>query len=155
VDPAKLMFLAPLISAEEDWRERSLVSWVILASHEGIEARRTDAGGKGFSGSWCGNVAVDGLVYRVHRAPRLRMSMLNDADQETWVLHSATYVEPVTHGVEVIDPRDDRPSSSERTVRRSGEVESNATPDLRTVELPEAAPRHETSQRSTGPEPGG
>lgn len=155
MDPAKLMFLAPLISAEEDWRERSLVSWVILASHEGIEARRTDAGGKGFSGSWCGNVAVDGLVYRVHRAPRLRMSMLNDADQATWVLHSATYVEPVTQGVEVIDPRDDRPSSGERTVHRSGEFEGDGAPDLRTVELPEAAPRHETSQRSTGPEPGG
>lgn len=155
VDPAKLMFLAPLISAEEDWRERSLVSWVILASHEGIEARRTDAGGKGFSGSWCGNVAVDGLVYRVHRAPRLRMSMLNDADQATWVFHSATYVEPVTQGVEVIDPRDDRPPSRERTLHGPGEVEGDGVPDLRTVELPETAPRHETSQRGTGPEPGG
>lgn len=154
VDPAKLMFLAPVISPEEDWRERSLMSWVILASHEGIEARSTEAGGKGFSGSWCGNVAVDGLVYRVHRAPRLRMSMLNGTDQETWVLHSATYVEPVTRGVEVIDPRDDRPPSREQAVG-SGEVEDDGAPDLRTLELPEVPPPHETGQRDTAPEPGG
>jgi hypothetical protein len=83
------------------------------------------------------------------------MSMLDEADQETWALHSATYVEPVTHGVEVIDPRDDRSLSSERAAHRSGEVEGDGAPDLRTVELPEAAPRHETSQRSTVPEPGG
>ncbi len=152
-DPATLIFHAPAITAEEDWRERSLVSWVILASREGIQARPTDAGGKGFSGSWCGNVVVDGLVYRVHRAPRLRTAMLDEAGQETWALYSATYVEPVTQGVGVIDPRDDRPAS-ERSLGRSREVERDMTPDLRTVELPEAGSEHEAKQRDVGHEAG-
>ncbi len=153
-DPATLIFHAPAITAEEDWRERSLVSWVILASREGIEARPTDGGGKGFSGSWCGNVVVDGLVYRVHRAPRLRTLMLNEVGQETWVLYSATYVEPVTHGVGVLDPRDDRPVSQRRPTEQSTQVEGDVTPDLRTVELPEAGLEHEVKQRDVGPEPG-
>ncbi len=152
-DPATLIFHAPAITAEEDWRERSLVSWVILASREGIEARPTDAGGKGFAGSWCGNVVVDGLVYRVHRAPRLRTVMLDKVGQETWVLYAATYVEPVTHGVGVIDPRDDR-RTSERLPGRSREMEADVTPDLRTVELPEARSEHKATQRDVGPEPG-
>lgn len=154
-DPAKLIFLAPAISAEEDWRERSLISWVILASREGIEARPIDAGGKGFSGSWCGNVSVDGLVYRVHRAPRVRMEMLGEDGQREWALHAATYVEPVTQGVTVIDPRDDRPAPDQRTAARSREGEEGVGADLRTVELPETKPRNETMQPDPRPEPGG
>jgi len=79
-----------------------------LAGHAGLEAKPTDAGGQGFSGTWCGNVAIDGLVYRVQRAPRLRMAMLDEHARRSCVLHSATYVDPVTSGVEVVDPRDDR-----------------------------------------------
>lgn len=152
-DPAKLMFYAPAISPEEDWRARSLVSWVILASHAGIEATPTDAGGRGFSGSWCGNVVVDGLIYRVHRGPRLRMAMLDDAGQEVWALHSATYVEPVARSVGVIDPRDDRPAPDERPAGGRSEVEGDVVPDLRTVELPESARRHEAKQHHVDPEP--
>jgi hypothetical protein len=107
-DPTTLVFAAPVISLGEDWRERSLISWLALAGHAGIEAKPTEAGGQGFSGTWCGNVMIDGLVYRVQRAPRLRMAMLDEHARTFWVLHSATYVEPVTNGVEVIDPRDDR-----------------------------------------------
>ena len=107
-DPTTLVFAAPVISSGEDWRERSLISWLVLAGHAGIEAKPTEAGGQGFSGTWCSNVAIDGLVYRVQRAPRLRLAMLDEHARTSWVLHSATYVEPVTNGVEVIDPRDDR-----------------------------------------------
>ena len=107
-DPTTLVFAAPVISPGDDWRARSLISWLILAGHAGIEATPTEAGGKGSSGTWCGNVAIDGLVYQVQRAPRLRMAMLDEHARTSWVLHSATYVEPVSSGVEVIDPRDDR-----------------------------------------------
>lgn len=152
-DPAKLMFYAPAISPEEDWRRRSLASWVIMASHAGLEATPTDAGGKGFSGSWCGNVVVDGLIYRVHRGPRLRMAMLDEAGQEVWALHSATYVEPVARSVEVIDPRDDRPAADERPADRPREGEGDVVPDLRTLELPEAARQYEAEQHNIDPEP--
>ncbi len=148
------MFLAPAISPDEDWRERSLVSWVILASHAGVEARRTDAGGKGFSGSWCGNVVVDGLIYRVHRGPRLRMAMLDDAGHDAWTLYNATYVEPVARGVEVIDPQDDRPPPGERQAGWSTEVEADTVTDLRTVDLPETTRPQEAQQHNAGPEPG-
>ena len=107
-DPTTLVFAAPVISSGEDWRARSLISWLILAGHAGIEAKPTEAGGQGFSGTWCGNVAIDGVVYRVQRAPRLRMAMLDEHARTSWVLHSATYVEPVASGVEVVDPRNDR-----------------------------------------------
>jgi hypothetical protein len=49
-DPVTLVYAAPVISPSEDWRERSLESWVILAGHEGIRATPTDVGGKGFGG---------------------------------------------------------------------------------------------------------
>ena len=153
-DPARLIFLSPVISPEEDWRERSQISWLILASREGIEAQPTDAGGKGFSGSWCGNVAVDGLVYRVHRAPRIRMAMLGDDGEGMWALHSATYVEPVTQGVAVIDPRDDHPAPDQRQADQSKVVANDEGPDLRSVELPETTPRHETKEHDLRPEPG-
>lgn len=98
-------------------------------------------------------MVVDGFVYRVHRAPGLRTAMLDEAGQETWALCSATYVEPVTQGVGVIDPRDDRPAL-EHGQRGWREVEGEVTTDLRTVELPEAGLEHELKQRDVGPDPG-
>ncbi|MGH9155201.1 MAG: hypothetical protein ACRD1K_05000 [Acidimicrobiales bacterium] len=106
-DPVALVFAAPVISPGESWRERSLVSWRILAGHHGITAEPTDEGGRGFPGTWCGNVAIEGILYRVHRAPRLRVAVVSGGDRFTWALHSATYAEPVTKEVEVLDPRDD------------------------------------------------
>ena len=144
-DPTTLVFAAPVISAGEDWRARSLISWLILAGHAGIEATPTEAGGQGFSGTWCGNVAIDGLVYRVLRAPRPRMAMLDEHARASWVLHSATYVEPVTNGVEVIDPRDDR--------RQRCVIDP---PDERPVDLLRLdleAPKEPAPAREAGPEP--
>jgi hypothetical protein len=107
-DPIRLVFAAPVISPGEDWRERSLWSWTILARHEGLNVEPTGHGGAGFSGTWCGNVRIDDLLYRVHRAPRLRFRTLDDEGRQGWIIHAATYVEPVTAGVEVLDPRHDR-----------------------------------------------
>ena len=145
-DPTTLVFAAPVISAGEDWRARSLISWLILAGHAGIDATATDAGGQGFSGTWCGNVVIEGRVYRVQRAPRLRMAMLDEHARMSWVLHSATYVEPVTNGVEVIDPRDDR-----RQLGAIGPLDECAV-DLLRLEL--AGPQEATSEapRQAGPE---
>ncbi len=132
-DPTNLVFAAPVISPDEDWRARSLASWLILAGHAGIEATPTEAGGRGFPGTWCGNVVIDGLAYRVQRAPRLRMAMMDEHAQQSWVLHAATYVEPVTTGVEVIDPRQDRHPPDEDA--RAFDL---LTLDLATADLPDA-----------------
>lgn len=145
-DPTTLVFAAPVISSGEDWRERSLISWLLLAGHAGIEAKRTEAGGRGFSGTWCGNVAIDGLVYRVQRAPRLRMAMLDEHARTSWVLHSATYVEPVTSGVEVVDPRDDRRERSEIDPTDERPV------DLLRLELTPPAEPAPSAPREAGPE---
>ncbi|MGH9118114.1 MAG: hypothetical protein ACRD0A_09655 [Acidimicrobiales bacterium] len=106
-DPVRLVYAAPAITAGEDWRERSLWSWVILARHDGLEVERTDTGGPGFTATWCGNVRIDGLLYRIHRAPRLRIQTLDAYGHPSWLLHAATYAEPVTTGVELLDPRQD------------------------------------------------
>ena len=145
-DPTTLVFAAPVISPGEDWRGRSLISWLILAGHAGIEATPTEAGGQGFSGTWCGNVAIDGLVYRVQRAPRLRMAMLDEHALTSWVLHSATYVEPVTHGVEVVDPRDDRRGRSSIVPTDERAV------DLLGLELISPAEPAPSAPREAGPE---
>ena len=145
-DPTTLVFAAPVISAGEDWRARSLISWLILAGHAGIEATPTEAGGKGFSGTWCGNVAIDGLVHRVQRAPRLRMAMLDEQARTSWVLHSATYVEPVSSGVEVIDPRDDRRHRAE--IDPTGE----RPVDLLRLELTTQEEPAPSAPREAGPE---
>jgi hypothetical protein len=117
-DPVRLVYAAPVISPGEDWRQRSLWSWIILARHKGLDVEATDRGGRGFPATWCGNVLVDGLVYRVHRAPRLRIRTLEANGHPGWLLHAATYVEPITSGVEVLDPRQDRdeplPDASQR-----------------------------------------
>lgn len=134
-DPTTLVFAAPVISEGEDWRARSLTSWLILADHAGIKATATDAGGRGFPPTWCGNVSIDGLVYRVQRAPRLRMAMFDEQARQRWVLHSATYVEPVTTAVEVIDPRQGRMVPSVGADAFSTDI------DLRTVALPTHADR--------------
>lgn len=145
-DPTTLVFAAPVISAGEDWRARSLISWLILAGHAGIEARPTEAGGRGFSGTWCGNVAIDGLVYRVQRAPRLRMAMLEEHARMSWVLHSATYVEPVTSGVEMVDPRDDRRE------RSAIDPSDERTVDLLRLELTPPDEPAPSAPRGAGPE---
>ena len=140
------MFAAPVISPGEDWRARSLISWLILAGHAGIKAKPTEAGGKGFSGTWCGNVVIDGLVYRVQRAPRLRMAMLDEHARKSWLLHSATYVEPVTSGIEVIDPRDDRGE-------RAGIDPTGEPPvDLLRLELTSPEETAPSAPREAGPE---
>ncbi len=144
-DPTTLVFAAPVISEGEDWRARTLTSWLILAGHAGIKATATDAGGPEFPPTWCGNVLIDGLVYRVQRAPRLRMAMLDEQAQQRWVLHSATYVEPVTTAVEVIDPRQDRMVPSVDADAFSVEV------DLRTVAVPTHA--HPVPEPEAGPAP--
>jgi hypothetical protein len=107
LDPVRLIFAAPAISPGEDWKERSLWSWIILARQEGLGIEKTADGGPGFSGTWCGNVRIDGLLYRIHRAPRLRYQTVDAEGHLDWLLHAATYVEPVTTGVEVIDSRHD------------------------------------------------
>lgn len=169
-DPTTLVFAAPAIDQGEDWRARSLISWRILAGHEGIAATPTDAGGKGFSGTWCGNVDIDGLVYRVHRAPRKRMAMLDSEGEPTWVLHSATYVEPVCDGVGVLDPRNDRLVGRPRLAKRNHEenqpdpehgisvpdpmVDASEGLDLRAAELPTAEPWPPVKNVEASPEAG-
>ena len=146
-DPTTLVFAAPVISAGEDWRARSLISWLILAGHAGVEAEPTDAGGQGFSGTWCGNVVIEGLVYRVQRAPRIRMAMLDEQARKTWALHSATYVEPVTNGVEVVDPRDDRPQ------RAAVDPPDERPVDLLRLDLATPDEPAPLAPREAGPEP--
>jgi hypothetical protein len=77
---------------------------------------------------------IDGLVYRVHRAPRLRLAMLDEHARTSWVLHSATYVEPVTNGVEVSTLAmigANRVSWSQRTTDRSTCSGSTSQPQRR------------------------
>jgi hypothetical protein len=95
-----------------------LVSWVILAGHEGVVARSTDEGSSGFGGTWCGNVAVDielggqaaPMIYRVHRGTQRAIQMgaaLETDGSLRPMLHAATWVEPDSSD-DVMDPRQDR-----------------------------------------------
>lgn len=110
VDPVRLVFGAPSIDGDEDWRDRSMLSWVTLAGHEGVDATRTSAGASGDPETWCGNVEIDGIVYQVHRglARAIRMTAIDDPRHSRPLLHASTWVEvDILADVEILDGRND------------------------------------------------
>lgn len=129
LDPAQLVFHAPNISPGEDWKHRSLRSWLILAEHEGYDVEATEDGGPPRAvnerSTWCGNVRVvnpeirwqqdgqevtdPGMVYRVHRLPAMRTPGVEDGGM-TWIVSTCTLVRPIVEdgnpfAMEVSDPR--------------------------------------------------
>lgn len=108
------MYLAPSIDSEggESWRDRSLSSWMAMAERDGYRVRTTDDAGQprpvNERATWCGNVRVfhpdfegdPGMVYRVHRGPRRRISSADSWGTDGqfvlgWIVQATTYVLPV------------------------------------------------------------
>lgn len=57
------------------------------------------------------------------------MATFDEHAQQSWLLHSANYAEPVTTGVEIIDPRHDRGAARTAATRIAVGI------DLRTLAL--------------------
>lgn len=65
---AQLRYAAPNISTGEDWRSRSMATWVTLArKDEGLPVEHTDDGPAGHPATWCGNVRANGQLLAIHR----------------------------------------------------------------------------------------
>ena len=99
-DPSTLLFSgrsdAP--SQGEPGRREAVQHWSFLAGRAGYHVTALDTRSGHGSATYCGDVDVDGLVYRVHRGPRQRILRSWTDGEGAWqgrfVLTDAIWAEP-------------------------------------------------------------
>jgi hypothetical protein len=97
-DPCTLVFglpgEAPAL-VDEDGPQWTVAHWISCAQSAGHTATPVDVDEDWTSLTHCGNVDIDGLVYEVHRGPRLRILSHLGGSAARFELKEAVWVEPV------------------------------------------------------------